>query len=215
MKRIAMSAAVALLILLPGRSAFGQVTLSVWGGVNVAKMTRTPVDQPPDRYGNARRHAPLRAFGVAVGIPISADWSIQLNLSDSRKGGVINSSYAKAVRKHDYFELSLLADLELELGDGDRAWLHLLVGPALARKRSCEVKVGKSTIRNCPGERWFKDHDYGVVGGAEVEFALTGRVGATFAGLYTYGLRDIGDGWYDVEKNRALTLRAGLQFSIG
>ena len=223
MKRIAMSAAVALLFLLPGTSAFGQVTLSVWGGVNVATMIRTPVDGRPERTGNAHGHVQRRAIGVAVGIPISGSWGIQLNLSDSRKGRDISSPHHKGMWKHDYSELSVLADLALELGDGDRAWLHLRVGPALARKRSCEVtvKVGGRTIRNenCAEGGWkpFKDRDYGVVGGAEVEFALSGRVGATFAGLYTYGLLDINDEpeWGYVEKNRTLTLRAGLQFSIG
>ncbi len=224
MKRFAISAAAALLFLQPGTPAFGQVTLSVWGGVNVASMLRTPADGRTDRLGNAYGHVSRRAIGIALGIPIAGNWGIQMNISDSQKGGDISDPRTKAIWKHDYLELNLLADLALELGDGDRAWLHLLAGPALARKRSCEVtaKVGERTVRNedCTDKnRWksFKDRDYGVVGGAEVEFELSGRLGATFGALYTYGLLDLNDEpeWGYVEKNRTLTLRAGLQVSIG
>ena len=223
MKRFVISTVAALFLMLPGASAFGQVTLGVWGGVNVARMIRTPADGRVDRTGNAYNHVQRRAIGVSVGIPVSGNWGVQLNVSDSRKGGDISHPNYKGMWKHDYSELNLLADLALDLGDGGIGSLHLLAGPSLARKRSCEVtaKEGGRTIReeNCGEGGWkaFKDHDFGIVGGAQVEFELSGRVGATFAGLYTYGVLDLNDepGWGYVEKNRTLTLRAGLQFSIG
>lgn len=90
----------------------------------------------------------------------------------------------KITLKHDYLEIILLADLAFDLGDGDRASLHLLAGPAVARMMSCHVNS-----RDC-GDIWserFKDHDYGVVGGAEVEFRLFDGLGTTFGALYTYG----------------------------
>ena len=222
MKRFAVSAAAALLILLPGTPALGQVTLSVWGGVNVARMVRTPLDGP-ERTGNAHGHVQRRALGVAVGIPIVGSWGVQLNISDSPKGRDISDPNQKATWKHDYLELSLLADLRLDLGDGDRAWLHLLAGPALAYKRSCEVTGeyrGRVENFDCEDEtRWvsYSTYDYGAVGGAEAEFKISERLGLAFGALYTYGLPDISDdpGWDFSEKNRTLTLRAGLRLSIG
>jgi len=221
---VPISAAAALLFLLPGASAFGQVTLGAWGGTNVSTILRTPADGGSDRYGNAYGYVPRRVVGIGLGLAIVGNWGIQLNVSDSRKGGDISDPRMKATWKHDYLEVSLLADVALDLGEGDRARLHLLAGPALARKKSCQVtaKVGGRTVRDedCTDrQRWkpFKDHDYGVVGGAEVEFRLSDRLGANLGALYTYGLLDLNDrpDWGYVEKNRNLTLRAGLQASIG
>lgn len=151
------------------------------------------------------------AVGVGLGLAIAGNWGIRLNVSDSRKGGDASQPHRRVTLKHNYLEISLLADLALDLGDGDRASLHLLAGPAVARIVSCHVNSG-----DCRSGR-FKDHDYGVVGGAEVEFGLFDGLGATLGALYTYGLLDLNalPDWDTVEKNRNLTLRAGLKASIG
>ena len=223
MKRFAVFAAAVLLILLPGTSAYGQVTFSVWGGVNVARMVRAPADGRPERTGNAHGHVQRGTLGLAVGVPISGRWSIQLNVSDSPKGRDISDPTQKTTWKHDYFELNLLADLRLDLGEGDRAWLHLLAGPALAYKRSCEVtrvSRGRMESFDCEDEtRWiaFSSQDYGAVGGAEAELRMFDRLAFAFGALYTYGLPNISDDpdWGFIEKNRTLTLRGGVRVSIG
>lgn len=223
MKSLAIHTFAVLVFLLSSGPVSAQVTVSVWGGLNVVTMIRTELDGGPDRSGSPYGHARRRAIGLGVGIPVSDRWGIQLNISDSQKGADISQPDVTATWKHDYLELSLLADVPLRLGDGDRARLHILLGPALAFKRSCEVTAvyqGTKENLDCGDEsRWkpFKDLDYGAVGGAEVEFELSSRIAATFGALYNYGLLDINDrpDWPYIEKNRTLTLRAGLKFLIG
>lgn len=223
MRRFTISAAAAVIVLLSGAPLGAQVTVGLWSGLNVASMVRTPAKGPPDRTGASFGRISRRALGLTIGVPITGGWGVQLNVGDSRKGGDISHPAAKAAWEHEYLEFSLLADVPLALGDGDRAWLHLLVGPALAYRRSCLVwneYRGTRQSEDCADrERWkpYKDRDYGVVGGTEVELELSGRIGAVFGALYTFGLMDINDepDWAYVEKNRVLTLRAGLQFSIG
>ena len=222
MKRLAIAAAVAMVFLLPGTPVCGQVTLSVWGGLNVARMVRTPAEGPPDRTGASFGHTPRRALGFSVGIPICNNWGIQLNAGNSQKGGDISDPFAKITWKHDYREFSVLMDVALALDEGDRARLHLLAGPALAYKQSCKVTAeyesGDENFDCTDANRWkqYWDDDLGLVGGAEVEIGLSGRAGFAFGALYTYGLRDLDDdqGGFYIVKNRNLTLRAGLSLSI-
>lgn len=215
MKRFAVSGAATLLFLLPGPSAFGQVTLNAWGGMNVSTIHRAPADGRTERTWNRYGYVPRPAIGVGLGLAIAGNWGIQLNVSDSRKGGKADDPDAKIIVRFNYLEISLLADLALDLGDGDRASLHLLAGPAVARMMSCQLFGEDCSNRGYSG--WpVVAHDYGVVGGAELVFRLSDRLGATFGALYTYGLLDLytipGD---YVRKNRNLTLRAGLQVPIG
>ena len=59
--------------------------------------------------------------------------------------------------------------------------------------------------------------DLGLAGGIRVEIGLSEQVGLSVGALYTHGLLNLDDsGQGDLSlKNRALSLRAGLAYSIG
>ena len=58
-------------------------------------------------------------------------------------------------------------------------------------------------------------YDLGLAGGGGLEIKLLDTLGMSFGLLYTYGLLDLDKSDSDFMKQRALTLRAGLVYSIG
>ena len=57
--------------------------------------------------------------------------------------------------------------------------------------------------------------DLGLAGGGGLEITLQDNLGMSFGLLYTYGLLDLDSSDSGSVKQRALTLRAGLVYSIG
>ena len=107
---------------------------------------------------------------------------------------------------------------------GERARLHLLAGPAVAVKMSCNVSItfaGETESSDCAdedGEDGLKSLDLGLAGGAQFVIEMSDNLSIVVGAQYNLGLLDIIDPppeEVDVgtAKNRALTLRAGI--SIG
>ena len=198
MKRFAISAA-ALLLLLPGESAQGQVTLTLAVGPNIATLARVEGRESWSQLGGG--------LGVTVGLPVSDDWGIQLGVGTSDKGYHREYPPCGGVGPHgcvvssgiylNYLESTVLADRRFELDN--RVLLHLLAGPFLAYQFDPEPQRAKA-------------FDFGVAGGAQLEMGLYGKLGLSVATLYTHGLRNIRE---TTLKTRTLTLRAGLSYSIG
>ena len=242
MRRFAISLA-ALLLLLPGGSAHGQVTLSVAGGghftesvIGYSPSTRTWGEASPrSRHG--------WALGIAAGLPISDKWGIQLGAGLSEKGyrgqhtcvlGEWGEFSCLAETLIPYLEAMILADRRFELTA--RVSLHLLAGPFLAFQGNSERKIvisDREEVRFLVEPREIGAFDFGVAGGARVEIGVYGKLGLSVGTLYTHGLRNIdtveGVGrdtavpliwrYYAVNaytvKTRSLTFRTGLTYSIG
>lgn len=209
MRRFAIFAAV-LLVLLPGKPAESQVTVTVTGGKNYSSLTGRHVDHTvrPWDFGEPWTwHG--EAVGIAFGFPVSDNWGIQVGGALSEKGyweeydrdgcpppssryrcpssGGINLSF---------HELTVLSDRRIELGD--RVLLHLLAGPFLGYMdgRSDDPRV--------------QPFDFGVAGEVQLEVGLHGNVGIVVSALHTHGLVNT----YTGHQTRTLTLRGGLSYSI-
>lgn len=133
----------ALLLLLPGSSAQGQVTPTLSGGLGFAERVfghanhTLGEDKPRSRHG--------RALGITAGFPMSGTWGIQPGAGLSEKGyhrehtcwppwsRRVSEFPCTAENLIPYLEFTLLADRRFELAD--RARLHLLAGPFLGFQR--------------------------------------------------------------------------------
>ena len=201
--RLAIAAA-ALLILVPGRPARSQVTLTVAGGPNIATLAhaeRSGTLKPWSRHGGA--------LGLAAGFPVSGNWGMQLGVGLSSKGYNGGSDCVPAGGNPlscsewvYYLEVTVLADRRFELGN---PVLHLLAGPFLGHHLA--------TYLGSPRE-------FGIALGAQLDVGLYGKLRLSLGPLYAHGLTSnsywvatIGPPTYT--RTRTLTLRTGLSYSIG
>jgi len=238
MRRYAISVA-ALLLLMPGSSAQGQVTLTVTGGFGFAERVFGHTnhtwgeDRPRSRHG--------RALGITAGFPMSGTWGIQLGAGLSEKGyhkehtcrsRMASEAPCTAENLIPYLEFTLLADRRFQLTD--RARLHLLAGPFLGFQRDSLHTVWilreGETIRGLT--RKVEAFDRGVVAGARLEIAVHGNLWLSVGTLYTHGFTKIDMvptykgrivpliAWYFPTnayaiRTRTLTFRTGITYSIG
>ena len=224
MKRFATPLLATILLLLTGTPALGQVSLAVTGGVNIASMDiSTDDDFLPDFQSVTRL-----SIGLAANIPASDGWGLQLGASYSQKGGRFDVSEqgvsVEAQVETDYLEFTVLGRAQFPVS-GDRVSAHLLAGPALAWEASCQF-TGKATgpdgssfevTEDCDGAAGpaTSTYDFGLAGGGGLEIKFLDTLGMSFGLLYTYGLLDLDKSDSDSLKQRALSLRAGLVYSIG
>ena len=148
------------------------------------------------------------AFGVSFRFPVSDNWGMQVGGARSVKGywregdpmSAPPSPYPCFIGGGlvlRFFELTVLSDRRIELGD--RIRLHLLAGPflGLSADRSDDPRV--------------QPFDFGVAGGVQLDVGLSGNVGIVVGALHTHGLINTHTG----DQTRTLTLRGGLSCSIG
>ena len=137
------------------------------------------------------------------------NWQI-LSLASTSRGGLGS----------DYLELSLLGTARV-FGAGDGLALHLLAGPVVATRTSCQTdfKVTfagetEDETEDCADDT--SSGDFGVAGGGALEIGLSDRLGLSLSAIYSWGLREIFlDSDDDTAKHRILSVRAGLVFPIG
>ena len=136
--------------------------------------------------------------------------------------------------KMGYLEFTILGSLASPVSGGP-VTVHLVAGPAMGLLASCkatatmyddEGQPGETTTVSCPDEADIAKLDLGLAGGAGLNVELTDQIGVTAGLLYTHGLKDSGDVWVGSDprdinrvldlsaKHRALTLNAGLTYSI-
>ena len=116
----------------------------------------------------------------------------------------------------DYLEVTALAGIPFSVSE--RASVHLLAGPALAFKLSCQASatfLGEDLSEDC-GDDGPKAMDLGLVGGARLEFGVSDKMGVSVGALYNFGLLNMDDSGSDeTVKNRVMSLQAGIVYSIG
>lgn len=198
--------AVAVLTLVPGGSARGQVMLTLAGGPNLATLAhsgRPGTLKPWSRHGVA--------LGLAAGFPVSDGWGIQLGAGISSKGvswtgdcGPRSGMPGTCSHWIDYLESTVLVDRRVELGN---PVLHLLAGPFVGY----QVFPGGCSA----------SFDLGVALGVQLDAALFGKLRFALGPMYAHGLKDVMHGIHtarsapDIVRTRTLTLRTGLSYSIG
>ena len=209
------------LLLVFATSIQAQTRVSLMAGANLASLDFDTDDLLVPNLQSVTR----LSAGIAVTIPASDRFGIQLGGSYSQKGGRLSGEVEGVTLtsdlKMDYVELTVLA--QLALARGERVSAHLLVGPALALQASCGVTVsaregdasfGGST--SCADFRLdSKAYDFGLAGGGGLEIGLTDSLAAGIGLVYTLGLSSVSGDRSDTVRTRALALRAGLSFPIG
>lgn len=205
--------AATLLLALTAVPGAAQTTLHVSGGLNRAKVT-----YGPDWVMRA-------VAGAALSFPVSERLNLQLGVDYAQKGLAANFGRAEILSANlDYLEASAL--LEVAVAGGERASLHLLVGPTFGLNISCEFR---SPLLGLPGGHGVDcddpnvsgdipgGSDGGVGGGFRVGVGITDRIDVTIGAFYNFGTRNIvqstrGSG---TGKSRTMTVRAGFAYRIG
>ena len=164
---------------------------------------------PPQGY--------LQLFlGHPLGIPLLDRLGLHLGAGYSQKGFALSVLGVDATTEIDYLEITTLAGVPLPVGE--RASVHLLAGPALAFKLSCQVSatfMGDSGTEDC-GEDGPNTLDLGLMGGARLVIGVSEKLGLSLDALYNLGLLGMDDIDSEITlKNRVMTLQAGIVYSIG
>ncbi len=225
--------------LTPGAPVHAQTTLSLTGGVNITSLdTDNDGTRSPGFESLARM-----SIGLAATLPVSDRFGLQLGGRYAQKGGRLDVLRLMEMMgdmfggfeemppgaslyidyEMDYVELSVLARVGFPLS-GDRVSGHLLAGPALGLRSSCEGVVSISGPDRPALDQGvgcdeagldFRKIDVGLAGGAGIDIGLTDAVDAHLGLLYTLGLSNVSDDLGGSVKHRALTIRAGLVLPIG
>lgn len=211
MNRFTTSTTVAVLLLFPAMPTMAQTNLTVAGGVNRATVNVEGVGLIPGQEWVNRL-----AIGASIGIPLLERLGLHLGAGYSQKGFALSVFGVETTTEVDYLEITALAGVPIPVGE--RASVHLLAGPALAFKLSCQLSVtfmGDSGTEDC-GEDGPNAMDLGLMGGARLVIGVSEKLGLSLDALYNHGLLDMDD--IDSEvifKNRVMTLQAGIVYSIG
>ncbi len=210
------------LLLLPASPAYGQTTLALTGGVNIATLSIGSDAGPvPDVESVTRA-----SIGITLTFPRSETLGFQVGGTYSQKGGSLIFASTEVIGQStietNHFEITGLGRVQFPLG-GDRVRAHLLAGPAAAFELSCEL----SAKANVDGTAVDRDDDclespnlsrapfdLGVAAGGGLEIWLADKLGISLGALYTHGLQDI-DTSDDSLKRRTLALRAGFVYLRG
>ncbi len=227
--RFALSAGLALAVApfaLQPAPAAAQVEIAVSGGLALSTAKMEFADGIDD-YDVGSETRP--SVGLAAALPLTDAFAIQLGAHYTVKGAAgtatLSGMATEWAHRVGYVEASALARLGTEFGRSGFSG-HLLAGPTFARETSCEVTIALSlggnggtspiTDGSCDDTNLERTmYDYGIAGGAGVEFMGASGVGVAVTGLYSYGLADVDKASDSTLWHRALTFRAGLVFSIG
>ena len=190
-------------------AAMAQTKLTVAGGMNLASVTAEAEGLTPESVTRL-------ALGASIGIPMSERWGLHLGAGYSQKGFGLDAFGASVTTEIDYLEITALAGVPFSISES--ASVHLLAGPALAFKLSCQVSatfLGEEIDEDC-GDDGPKAMDLGLVGGARLEFGLSEKMGISVGALYNLGLLNMDDSGSDETlKSRVMSLQAGIVYSIG
>ena len=190
-------------------AAMAQTRLTVAGGLNLATVAA-------DAEGLTPESVTRLAIGASVGIPMSERWGLHLGAGYSQKGFGLDAFGVSVTTEIDYLEVTALAGVPFSISE--RASVHLLAGPALAFKLSCQASatfLGEDLSEDC-GDDGPKAMDLGLVGGARLEFGVSDKMGVSVGALYNFGLLNMDDSGSDeTVKNRVMSLQAGIVYSIG
>ena len=166
------------------------------------------------------------SVGLAADFPFSERWGLQLGGRYSPKGG--RASLAEdgvdVTIRLGYLEFTALGRLRLPLA-GDRVFVQLLTGPAVAVEASCELSAvlpGTGSVlqitEGCDEDDGFEFErsavDLGWALGGSLEIEITENLSAHPSLLYIHGIVDIDPSVGASTKHRVLTPRIGLAYAI-
>ena len=223
MKRCRILPFATLPLLLVGAPLAGQITIAVSAGTTVSQLAVTGAEI----VGEESRTG--ISLGASLTLPLSRNLALRLGGAYSPRGNTLAvSQLGDLTYRLDYLEFSALGRASVPVAGGPIS-LHLLAGPAVGFRTSCEGEVDfevqqVTIVDECDydGSEYdtirtpSKTLDFGMVGGVGADFMPTQRLGFSLDLLYTLGLRSIYDGDFDrTAKNRAVTVQAGLVFRIG
>ena len=201
--------AITLVPLWPG-AAPAQTAFTLTGGLNMASVAVS------ENEGLSPESVTRLTIGVSAGIPMSESLELHLGAGYSQKGFSASGFGAEIATEIDYLELTALAGMPVSVGE--RTSLHLLAGPAVAFKLSCEASasfMGESLSEDC-GDDGPKSIDMGLAGGARIEIGLSETMGLSLGALYNLGLLNMDDSDDSgTIKSRVLTLQAGVVLGAG
>ena len=210
---------VALFLLLAIAPASAQVTLGLRAGASASTITLTEfhIDSQESRRGIQ--------LGLSVAVPLRGMVGIALGADYLQRGSTGTLLQVGDVEhRSEYLQFSTLGSVSVPLA-GSLLSLHLLAGPAAAYELSCERKTELALqpvtlLTDCDdpmSATSTRALDLGLLGGLGARLAPTGgTVALSLEVIYSHGLRSILEGERDTTaKNRAMTIRAGLDLSIG
>lgn len=204
--------AATLLLALAAVPGAAQTTIHVSGGLNRANIS---AGSP----GCVNR----MVAGAALSFPVSERLNLQLGADYSQKGfGADFLGAASFSARTGYLEAGAL--LDVALGGGEGASLHLLAGPTFGLNMSCELALsgpgvpGRDPV-DCDDPRVSGDRpsgsDGGVVGGLRAGVGVSDDMDLTLGAFYNLGVLNIFRRGGGSGKSRTMTVRAGFAYRIG
>lgn len=199
-----------LLTLAVAAPAASQTTLGVRGGVNIASLS-----------GDASELDSRTALnvGATAHFPLSENLGLLVGGFYSQKGGSESEDGVTATFELDYIEFPVL--LRYDFPSAGSASFHVAAGPAVGVEIGCAVSAsgqGQSASFDCDqfGEVGLEtsSFDFGLVGGAGVDFQASEGLIVTLDAMYNLGLANIDDSGGDAS-NRTIMLQAGVAFPVG
>ncbi len=155
------------------------------------------------------------SFGGFFNVPVSNVLGVQVGVGVAQKGATREGDRVELAM--DYLEIPLL--LMFSPPTTGNMGFNFFIGPALGFRTSCTrtSPAGVTvSVDDCDDvDISLKSVDWGAMVGAGLDIGLTGNVSLVFGGFYNLGLTKIDDGGSVDRKNRALSILAGLSFSVG
>ena len=193
-------------------SIFGQPTLSIREGLNLATLSGEIMDRRPV---NARATLKL---GVSGTFPVQGRFGFQLNGDYVQKGA--QDLLYDFIIEVDYIEFSGLFNITL-ISPYHAPSLFILAGPSVAFKVRSE---GEDHLERHWGDRFeFKTTDFGIIVGLGTQMTFSEEMIIKVELLYTEGIQSINktapyDPDFNAEtsiKNRGISFCIGLGFPYG
>ena len=209
---------VAALPMLAGPSAAAQVTLGIGVGASSSELivTGLAIDSQEPRRGTA--------LSVSVGVPVSGHLGVDFGAGYIRRGSTSTLLQLGDVDyRIQYLQFSALGRASAPV-IGQRLSVHLLAGPALRLETSCEREARLvlhpiTFLVECDdpeADSRTSAVDYAILAGAGARLAAGSRLGLRLDFIYSRGIRSFFESEMETTaRNRALTLRAGLDLRIG
>ena len=202
--------------------AVGQSTLGFRGGLSLTSLGGRQTEGFETRTGIS--------FGGFFNVPVSDVLGVQVGAGFVQKGAsfsgwVIPADPGFEVPSFDlefemgFIEIPLL--LTLSLPTVGNVGFTFSVGPVVGFETGCNTSLsgGVTVELDCHdpmSESDLKFFEVGAMVGAGLEIGLTESVSLILDGLYNVGLPTTsGSGIVDDTKNRALSILAGVSFSLG
>jgi len=198
-----------------------QAAVGVRAGLNLATFGGSDLS-PQGHHTRYNRHGAVNV-GAFLGFPLSGRFELQIGAGYSGKGAEVAFSLdggetvsGTGETRIGYLEIPAL--MKFRLTPGRRVSTHLLAGPSVSFRVSCEsvtdAPIWGGQQKCADAGLDVRETDFGVTGGVGAEFELPNGLILVGESLYSVGLRTVGESG-DGVKNRAFSLSLGVAYPIG